>query len=379
MHNKIFISYATEDYHYADKLHSFLSSNGYEPWMDKKNLLPGQKWDYEIQRALRSADFVIMLLSNISVNKRGYVQKEFKKAVIYCEEKLDSDIYIIPIKIDDCTIPIDLNKFQWIEFSPTDTFDKILNSINIQRQILLKEEEAKKYRLHGFEYQIQNRQGEYGTTNPKQLYELSYPQFKNITNESLGEINILIEGLIVNDLLNIRYSYYNHLIDIDFNNDDFIIDSTSNTTVKFELLNKKFVSFTYFNSSYYTGAAHGDYGTSGYNYLMNPLRKFDLRDLFECFSDVLPLLRDIVYKKLLEWAEGFVDDNTPFYDEELEAKEENFTNYFFNENALIFIYNPYELTYWSNGDQLPEITYEELIEYFPTEKKLMDFIDNIKS
>lgn len=46
MYNKIFISYATEDYPYADSLHSFLSGNGFKPWMDKKDLLPGQNWEF---------------------------------------------------------------------------------------------------------------------------------------------------------------------------------------------------------------------------------------------------------------------------------------------------------------------------------------------
>ncbi|MBK7669560.1 MAG: toll/interleukin-1 receptor domain-containing protein [Sphingobacteriaceae bacterium] len=43
MYNKVFISYATEDYQYADNLHDFLSKNGFEPWMDKKNLLRRSK------------------------------------------------------------------------------------------------------------------------------------------------------------------------------------------------------------------------------------------------------------------------------------------------------------------------------------------------
>src|ERR1035437_7860041 len=117
MFKKIFISYAVEDFQYAESLYEFLLLNGFLPWMDKKNLLPGQKWDYIIQQELRKADFIVLLLSDISVSKRGYVQKEFNQALIYCEEKLESDIYIIPILINQCNIPSKLTKFQWVEYS----------------------------------------------------------------------------------------------------------------------------------------------------------------------------------------------------------------------------------------------------------------------
>lgn len=190
MYNKIFISYATEDFQYADKLHKFLSENGFEPWMDKKNLLPGQDWDFQIQQSLRKADFIILLLSNTSVSKRGYVQKEFNQAVIYCDEKLESDIYIIPIKIDACEAPSKLQKFQWVEYSSSDAPDKILAAINFQRSLILKEEETKKYKISGFEHEEKTIKGEYGERSPKYLYELSSPVFKNESNESLKELNI---------------------------------------------------------------------------------------------------------------------------------------------------------------------------------------------
>ena len=80
MLNKVFISYASEDFQYAENLYNYLLSNGYKPWMDKKNLSPGQDWDFFIQQELKIADFIVLLLSSTSVSKRGYIQKEFKKA-----------------------------------------------------------------------------------------------------------------------------------------------------------------------------------------------------------------------------------------------------------------------------------------------------------
>ena len=134
MYSNVFISYAKEDRVSAEKLFDFLELHGYDPWLDKRKLLVGQQWDIEINRALKKADFVILLLSKISIAKRGYLQREFKIALDYSEEKLDSDIFIIPIKIDDCEIPENLKKFQWIELINSDSFGRILEALNLQRK-----------------------------------------------------------------------------------------------------------------------------------------------------------------------------------------------------------------------------------------------------
>jgi len=147
MFDKVFISYAKEDYQFAEKLYIYLSENGFDPWLDKKNLLPGQQWDYEIKKGLREANYVILMLSNNSVKKRGYVQREFKLAVKYFEEKLEDDIYLIPIKIDKCNAPENLSAFQWIEISDH-SFDVILKSLNIQQNKYLEfqQEQLNKHR-----------------------------------------------------------------------------------------------------------------------------------------------------------------------------------------------------------------------------------------
>lgn len=94
--------------------------------------MPGQQWDFEIKKALREANYVILILSNNSVQKRGYVQREFKIALKYYEEKLEDDIYLIPIKISKCAVPENLSNFQWIE-TDNDSYDLILQSLNVQQ------------------------------------------------------------------------------------------------------------------------------------------------------------------------------------------------------------------------------------------------------
>ncbi|MDF2448078.1 MAG: hypothetical protein K0R26_582 [Bacteroidota bacterium] len=388
MYNKVFISYAAEDFQYADKLHKFLSENGFEPWMDKKDLLPGQNWDLMIQEALQKADFILLLLSSTSVGKRGYVQKEFNQAVIYCEEKLDSDIYIIPIKIDACQIPFKLNKFQWVEYSSTDYQNKILQAINFQRSIVIKEEESRKHKIAGFESDEKNVKGEYVDKSPKQTYDIRYPQFKNIEAESLKELNLLIQNDVLKYLIRSRDNYFNHLKGVEINKEEegwgmFEADSTCYGTINLHFISKNFISYTSFWSLYETGCAHGNYWSKGNNYLINPLRNLELEELFENFESSLGVLRDCIHDKLMVKAKTEYEEDVSeyfyVYDHGFEAEKKNFRNYYFKNDSIVFIYNPYELTAWSMGDHHPEISFTELINLFPNEKKLHQFIDTIQT
>ncbi|KPJ90651.1 MAG: hypothetical protein AMJ53_13190, partial [Gammaproteobacteria bacterium SG8_11] len=112
---KIFISYAKEDVRYAEFLRCRFEEAGFTTWMDTYNILPGERWETAIERALKECHFFVACLSNNSVQKRGYVQREFSYALDKCREFLDEDIYIIPIRFDNCQIPQALSKFQCID------------------------------------------------------------------------------------------------------------------------------------------------------------------------------------------------------------------------------------------------------------------------
>lgn len=383
MYNKIFISYATEDIKYAEKLYEVLQQNDFSPWMDKKDLLPGQDWDFYIQQELRKADFIILLLSSISADKRGYVQKEFKKAANYCEEKLESDIYLIPVKLDACDVPSSLSKFQWVEYSSTDSMERILQSLKLQRSKMIKSLELKKAKAEGFETYEKELKGEYGDKNPKQTYELIFNLFKDEQCESLKELNIIVQKEILDTLLYVRSNYYKNLIISPYEGGFEDVDSTFYENISFTLLTKSFVSFTSFSSYYITGAAHGNYGTTGHNYFLDPLIPFSLEELFDDFENVLKILCRVVDEKLFELGKKNheIESMSEFYlfEDSLSPKKENFDNYYFKNNALVFIYNPYQIACFAFGDHHPEISFDELIKLFPKEMKFISFIEKLKN
>jgi len=55
----IFISYAREDVKKAEEIFNKLQEYGLSPWLDIKNIHPGQNWKYTIKQALLEANFFI--------------------------------------------------------------------------------------------------------------------------------------------------------------------------------------------------------------------------------------------------------------------------------------------------------------------------------
>ena len=99
---KVFICYAREDREVAKRLYDDLKGAGVSPWMDTEDLLPGQNWKVIIPQVLKESSYVLVLLSSHSVSKRGFVQKELKKALDLLDEFSPYDIFVIPVRLDEC-------------------------------------------------------------------------------------------------------------------------------------------------------------------------------------------------------------------------------------------------------------------------------------
>ncbi|MCP4106641.1 MAG: toll/interleukin-1 receptor domain-containing protein [Desulfobacteraceae bacterium] len=136
-HVKIFISYARQNENCAEKLYQDLVSEGYQPWFAKETLLPGQEWKKEIKTGIKSSDIVILLLSRVSVNKRGYFQREMRLAIDMLQEIPEGNIYLIPARLEECRLPDELASHQRVDLFPDWELGmkKLLVSIQCQQNI----------------------------------------------------------------------------------------------------------------------------------------------------------------------------------------------------------------------------------------------------
>ena len=138
---KVFLCHAHADRDHVRRLYTRLTQDGVDAWFDKAKLLPGQDWELEIEKAVRETDVVILCLSNKSVTKEGYVQKEIKRALDIADEKPEGVIFLIPLRFNECNLPIRLGKYQYADYFPNDrkelTFMKVLESLNIRYRSLM--------------------------------------------------------------------------------------------------------------------------------------------------------------------------------------------------------------------------------------------------
>lgn len=129
---KVFISYTEADWDKAKKLYDDLKCKGIEPWIDKEDLLPGERWKKVICQAIKTSSHFLVLLSSNSVSERGHAQKELKIALDLFDEFPESETYIIPVLLDDCNVAIEkLHDLHYIDLflSYDDGLNKILRAL----------------------------------------------------------------------------------------------------------------------------------------------------------------------------------------------------------------------------------------------------------
>lgn len=118
--SSVFISYARENAEDAYKITSLLKAYGINAWFDQEELLAGQQWEIEIRKAIKKSDYVIFLLSNSSLNKRGFVQKEIKQALNILDEFPEHRVFVIPARLELCEVFNEkLQSMQWIDMFPS--------------------------------------------------------------------------------------------------------------------------------------------------------------------------------------------------------------------------------------------------------------------
>ncbi|MCP4353102.1 MAG: toll/interleukin-1 receptor domain-containing protein [Desulfobacterales bacterium] len=113
---RVFISCAEDDSFAANKIYADLRKQGMVSWVSHKDINAGERTELAVRRAIKESDYFLVLLSTSSVNERGAFQKELKQAVDILAEFPHSEIFIVPVRLEDCN-PMDdiLNELHIID------------------------------------------------------------------------------------------------------------------------------------------------------------------------------------------------------------------------------------------------------------------------
>lgn len=134
---KVFLCHASNDKQIVHNLYKKLSTDGVDPWLDKEKILPGQNWELVIKNALFDADVILVCLSKKSISREGFIQKEIKQALDKADEKPEETIYIIPVRLEECDIPTQLSKWQWVDLFDNNGYRKLISSLKKRSEDLV--------------------------------------------------------------------------------------------------------------------------------------------------------------------------------------------------------------------------------------------------
>ncbi|MCA2691609.1 SUMF1/EgtB/PvdO family nonheme iron enzyme [Microcystis sp. M034S2] len=174
---QIFLAHASEDKPAVLALFNRLKQAGYKPWLDKKDLIPGQIWRDEIPKAIKASQIFLACLSGKSANKQGYIQRELRIALDTLGEMLPGTIFFIPMRLEECEIPdlrmsevgLNLRDIHRLDYWEEDGFEQLERAIGYQfklepeepkQPVIVPEEPKQPLSVFNFEIVRVNAKGE---------------------------------------------------------------------------------------------------------------------------------------------------------------------------------------------------------------------------
>ncbi|OGN72209.1 MAG: hypothetical protein A2X25_00675 [Chloroflexi bacterium GWB2_49_20] len=95
---RVFISYSRKDLEFVQRMADDLKTAGLDVWYDLSGLEAGTRWGSEIQKAIKTSQYFLVVMSPNSVNSE-WVEREFLYASI-------QNLKIIPLLYQPCDLPM---------------------------------------------------------------------------------------------------------------------------------------------------------------------------------------------------------------------------------------------------------------------------------
>lgn len=99
----VFLSHSSKDKPFVSRLATDLKSKGVPVWFDQWELKVGDSLSQRIERGISQSGWLAVVVSKNSSNS-DWVQKELRAA--QARELRDKSVFVLPIIIDDCEIPL---------------------------------------------------------------------------------------------------------------------------------------------------------------------------------------------------------------------------------------------------------------------------------
>ena len=188
---KTFLSYSRANQDFALRLARELKAEGFNIWLDQLDIPPGARWDDELEKALETCEIFMVILTPASMGS-----KDVKDEIGYA---IDTKKRILPVLLENATIPLRLRRFQHVDFIGK-SYDQGVESAIQLLQALMDEPTVPRVELSDRERrQLAQAEVEPVSTKPVQKKPISKAAIYGVS-----AVAVLAVGMVLGALLNSR-------------------------------------------------------------------------------------------------------------------------------------------------------------------------------
>lgn len=363
----IFLSYATPDRSRVTPYFEELEDSGFNVWMDYRRIVAGQTWDFEIRKALDAAVLVVMFFSQNSTDRRGYLQREIKLALDKAEEKLASDIYIIPVLLDESiSIPDVVKDIQCVRVWEDNPCEAIKDAVNRQLSIIGSEVRAAQERTNIAWTQTAYK--EYWKGLPGYEAELKLIRLSSTEYSNIEDVNAILHADLLSLLMEERRAKFNQEAEtLTFGKDKYWRTNTLAAIPLEPNVTGRILSIHYNIYTNRAGAAHPYGYFKTFAFFLDPIVRIEsLAEIFdEPPDEALRILQSSARKQLLAPQSVAEEEESRTLDPDWVAQGtedwKNFRAFLFKKDGIEILFAPYEVDCYAGGPHSVLVSYKELI------------------
>jgi hypothetical protein len=102
----VFISYVRENEQDVERLCDELRQRGIEPWRDREQIQPGQRWRQAIRHAIEDGAFFLACFSTeYTTRDSTYMNEELTLAIDELRQRPTDRAWFIPVLLSNCSLP----------------------------------------------------------------------------------------------------------------------------------------------------------------------------------------------------------------------------------------------------------------------------------
>jgi hypothetical protein len=346
---RIFLSYARPDEERVREIHTLLANAGWLPWMDTQNIVGGMDWERQIQEQIRQADLFFLFASPQSVARRGILQREIRTALHQAQEFLPADIFIVPLLLEDCEIPDEISRYQWVDIRQPDWQEQLIRTVltaQAQRgreQFRLEQNSENPLIIEDVVEQTERGEIRY------QIPRLILLQDANRTRE----LNELLAGAIRRQVHQYRARFE------DWPAPEHAVGSYMDLSIAVSLSTTNFFSASIPIHYYFAGAAHPSMNFETITAFLPTPRSIELDSLFDYQTGYIEFLKERIIEQIVQHFLEEIEEN--YVRDQINSDWVSLETFTLNRNGITFYFD--SLLAHAYGPQVIDIPANGLLPY----------------